>query len=472
MGRRNALGAPLSADLTLLNLASDPLGDAPVLPLGSLHLAATLEAAGYDVELRDIQLLPTAKNRYGAPNTASLRAAMETDAPVLGISVMSDRMAEAVFALRAFREDHPDTLILIGGAGPTEVAGPLLRRFPHIDAVARGEGEDTVVEAMARFRAGGRAALAGVAGLSVRLGEEVVEGPERPRIRDPDRLPWPERCRWDLSPYPDAALITARGCPYRCSFCSIVSLWGQTMGYRDIERVVDEIAWHQAMKPGAPVHIEDDTFTVHPRRVLDFCAALERRGLEVRWGCTARLDRVEEPLIQRMAAAGCRSLFLGIEAGSDEVRGQVLKRFSGREVFERVALLLRHLESVTCHYIWGYPFESLSDFYETFLHIGALAAMGARPRHSHLVPFPRAPLVAQHAGPPRFRERYPFPRLFLLDPAEPWLDEVRAAPEVFLPYFHLDTPNLEEKFAFVAEYARLERDAAPGRAAAMPPIPR
>lgn len=449
-------------DLTLVNMATDPVTGERVMPLGPLCLTAALEQAGFEVELRDVQLLDVARTPFGCLSFESLAEVFATDAPVLGVSVMSDRIAETLFALRLFKQRHPRTLVVLGGAGPTEVAEAILRAFPCIDAVARGEGEDTAVEMMRRLRASGyrREALAGVPGLSANVDGQLVIGPERERIRDVDRLPYPEGCTWDLSPYAGASLMSARGCPYRCTFCSIVELWGQTMGYRSVERVVDEIAWLRDQKPGAYVHIEDDTFTVHRRRVLAFCDELERRDVRVEWGCTGRIDTVDAELVERMHAAGCRSIFLGIESGADEVRARVLKRFASEEVFDTVDMLRRRL-AVTCHYIWGYPFESLAEFHETFLHIGYLQALGVTARHSHLVPFPRAPMIAeyiaQNRGTIRFRERYPFPRLFLLDPTEPYVDEVRANPAVFLPYFSVETPDEDAKFEFVAAFSQHER---------------
>lgn len=447
--------SPAAPDITLVNMCSDAVTGERVMPLGALHLVAALDEAGFAVELRDIQLMP----QVAGPAEA-IAEAFETDAPVLGVSLMSDRMPETIFALRMFKERHPDKVVLVGGAGPTEVAGPLVRAFPFIDGVARGEGEETLVEVMSLLRAGGRKKLAGriggVAGLTANVSGRFVEGPDRPRLRDVDRLPYPERCRWDLSPYADASLMTARGCPFRCSFCSIVALWGQTMAYRSVERVVDEIAWLAARKPGAYVHIEDDTFTVNRKRVVAICDEIRRRGIDVRWGCTARVDMIDEGLAEVMHGAGCRSLFLGIESGSDRVRDQVLKGFSSRDVMVRVEMLIRYFH-VTCHYIWGYPDETLSDFYETFLHVAHLSAMGVEARHSHLVPFPRSPLVREYTGALRFRASFPFPRLFLLDPKAPYVDEVRAHPEVFTPYFTLETPEEERKFAFVAEMSRFER---------------
>lgn len=441
----------MSADITLVNMAADPVRGERVMPLGALHLTAALEREGYGVDLRDVQLAEAPTD-----TVEGLADFFDTEAPVLGISLMSDRMASTVFALREVRARRPELTIVVGGAGPTEVAGPLLEAFDHIDAVARGEGEETLVAAMRALRESGQGALAGIGGLSTRVEDRVVHGPDRPRLRDVDSLAYPGGCRNDITPYQDVSLMTARGCPFRCSFCSIVALWGQRMSYRTVDSVAEEIAWLMEQRPGAFIHLEDDTFTVSRKRVVAFCDALDRRGLEVEWGCTGRVDMVDEALVARMAASGCRSMFLGIESGSDRLRAQVLKGFTSRDVFERVETLLKHVQ-VTAHYIWGYPSETLDDFYETLLHVGYLEAMGAQPRHSHFVPFPRAPLVQAYDGPLHFRTSYPFPRLFTLDPAAPWLGEVQAQPEVFLPYFSVHTPHEEEKFDVVAELGRVER---------------
>ena len=438
------------ADLTLVNLAGDPVTGEKVLPLGALAIATSLEAGGWTVELRDLQL-------SGQPATVEeLADACATDAPVLGLSLMSDRLPEAVMALQLVRQRQPETVIILGGAGPTYVAGPLMAAFDHIDAVVRGEGEVTVAELMTAVRSRGRKGLAGIAGVTARVDGEVVVGPERPRIADLDTLPWPEGAAWDPAPYDSVSLVTARGCPFHCSFCSVVAGWGRTVRRHSVQRVVDNIAWLLARKPGAFVHLEDDTFTLDRQRVLAFCEVLKAQLPGIEWGCTARLDGLDEALVTTMAEAGCRSMFLGIESGSDRVRAKVHKSFSSTEVIARIAMLTRYVQ-VTAHYIWGYPFETVDDLHETFLQIGYLAAMGVTARHSHLVPFPQSPLVQDATAELRFYEGYPFPRLFVVEPGAPWLDLVRAHPDVFTPWFALATPDDAARFDFVARYSRFER---------------
>lgn len=438
-------------DLTLVNLSGDPVTGEKVLPLGALAIKTALQGRGFAVELRDLQLLPAFPRDLPA-----LADTLGTDAPVLGLSLMSDRLPEALLALRLFKQRQPETFVVLGGAGPTEVAGPLLEAFPHVDAVVRGEGEETAPALLEALRRGGRADLGQIAGLSARVGGRVVHGPDRPRLRDLDALRAPEDSGWDLTPYDSLSVVTTRGCPFDCSFCSIVAGWGREVRRRSVARTADEIAWLAAAKPGAFLHIEDDTFTLDPKRVRALCAAISARTPALQWGCTARLDLIDEPTIAAMAAAGCRSVFVGVESGSDRVRAGVHKSFPSSLVFERVAMLLRHVE-VTCHYIWGYPDESFEELQETFLHIAHLTAMGATARHSHLVPFPRSPLVQRYRGRWQFRETYPFTRLFLLEPGVAWVDEVRTRPEVFAPWFSLETPEEQAKFAFVEAFGRFER---------------
>lgn len=437
------------SDIALVHFSVDKWTGRKLMPLGCLHLLATLRRAGFEVELRDVQFVQAI-----ADDTDRLAEFMEVDAPVLGVSVMADRLPLALLTLQKVRAARPDQILIMGGPGPSEVAPELLAAFPFVDAIAVGEGEDTIVDVMNGVRERGREGLAGIPGLWSRQGAEVVAPPARPRIRRLDDSAYPQWCDVDLAPYDVVSLVTARGCPHTCSFCSAPALWGPGSYRRTIPAVIDELRWLVERRPGVRVHIEDDTFTLSYRRVEAFCGAVLEAKLDIEWGGTARVGDVNPPLLQRMVDAGCGFLFMGIDAGDDALLDRLDKGATVAESIAAVELTAQYVE-LCAHAVWGYPFETLDQFYDTHLLMTYFKTFVYRVGMSHYVPFPKSPLVRDWSGALRPPRAFPFPRIVGLsaDPAEGRV--VRAHPEVFTPFFWFDTPEWETKFAFAAEYTRL-----------------
>ena len=448
------------SEVVLANLSIDAWGGRRVMPLGCLGLEAALVRAGIEVELRDVQLCPGP-----ARDAEALARFLDADAPVLGVSVMADRLPLAILALERLRARRPEQLTVLGGPGPTEVAEPLLRAFSHIDGVVVGEGEETLVELVRRFRERGRDGLSGIPGLWLRRAGQVARPPARRRIRDLDDLAYPRWSSVDLSRYDVVSLVTSRGCPHRCAFCSAGTIWGDRTCRRSIPNVVEELRWLTAARPGVHVHIEDDTFTLARARVTAFCEALAASGPSCEWGCTARVGDLDEPLLETMREAGCRFLFLGIEAGSDRLLASLGKKTTVKESLRAVRLAARFVE-VTAHAIWGYPAETLQDFFQTHLLMAYLRAVVSQVGMSHYVPFAGSPLVQGWSGALLPLQSYPFPRLVNLgtDPAERAL--VSHHPEIFLPFFALETPGWETKIDVARRFHELSRPTSlprPGR---------
>jgi len=182
-------------------------------PLGPLYIASALEELGVEVDFRDLQLDASAHGFSAEPLVRCLRGHAE----VVAISCFVDMLPVAVAATAQLHEERPDTLFLLGGPGPTASARRILEQYPWISGVVRGEGEETVQDWI-RFLRGRHDGP--VAGMAHRDAGAVVDGGERPRLRDLDALALPAYHLLDWSPYTHARVITTRGCSYRCSFAT------------------------------------------------------------------------------------------------------------------------------------------------------------------------------------------------------------------------------------------------------------
>jgi len=249
---------------------------------------------------------------------------------VLGLSVMGATLPIAIAIARLVRERAPDTCILFGGPGTGGVDERLIERFPCIDAVVRGEAEQTLPELLERLEHG--RGFEGVAGVTWRAHNgEVVREPDRPLLRDLNQLPPPA---WELLPplkhYKEITgelegltpIDSGRGCVFDCSFCSIGRYWNRRSRPLPALRLAEEVAAVADMPGGRTAYLCHDLFGADRAHALAFCDALEEKGVRVPWECRARLDHLDPELTRRMARAGCTRVLLGVESADPVVRAR------------------------------------------------------------------------------------------------------------------------------------------------------
>jgi anaerobic magnesium-protoporphyrin IX monomethyl ester cyclase len=364
-------------DITLVNMNllhivySDQVDREAHVPLGLLYLVSVLEERGYHVDLRDYQLL-TGENPFDVECTLAF---LEGSAPIVGFSCMANLLPYTLLVAQALKARYPEKIVVLGGTGPTAVEQAILREFA-VDVIVRGEGERTIVDLMNVL--GGGHDLRAVPGISFRSNGSVVESRPRPRIRDLDALPWPAYHRLDMAAYQGCGVVTSRGCPYRCTFCSVAPIWGHEAVLRSVESVVAEMQ-HLFETYGISMFLlQDEYFVSDKARMLSFCSALQSVGLPVNWKCFARINLVDEDMLCAMADAGCVHVRYGVESGSDAVLRQVAKGFTACQASEVIALSARIFPEVDAFFIWGFPFETMADFYKSVFQMVLFRSWGVR----------------------------------------------------------------------------------------------
>jgi hopanoid C-3 methylase len=290
-----------------------------VEPLGLEYIATALTARGHRTEVVDL--------RFGGTRLSSW--IRRTRPRVVGISAMHalefDRILETA---RAIRRVSPDTFILVGGHAAAAYPAPL--EDEAIDAICVDDGEE-VVPALADALDAGRP-VATVPALRLRTPEGWVTTSPLAARTSLDRVARPARELVErhrngyhcLLFKPVWLVETARGCPYRCNFCSVWQLYGRTFRERSIGAVVDDLA-----SVGDAVFIADDLFWNHPARSLELARALKRRGVFKRWLLvqtrTDVVSRHPELLEAWRPVAKDFDIFFGLEAASDEGLAHVVK---------------------------------------------------------------------------------------------------------------------------------------------------
>ncbi len=381
-------------DITIVNLSiAKNFGGKTVYmhnSAGVLLLVAALEKAGFSAGLKEYSL------EYGRPLEAELDnflSAVDLSPEIVGIGCHSVHMPFAVKAAEAVKRKFPGKTVVLGGPGPSGAARELVENFPFLDAVAVGESEETIVEIVR----GGRAGFAGVDGLVWRDGGQVRVNRPRRHVEDLSTLPMPAyHTPGFRGNYQIATVITSRGCPYRCGFCSLTDFDGRRVRYNSIPNVVAELRLLKEEYGFSDLFFVDPNFSVNRARTLELCRAIKAADLGLKWFCMTRTECVDPELLDAMAAAGCRTVFYGLDSGSEAVLGRI-KRGSGLEkALAAIEMSTRHIEIVEAGLIWGFPFETLEDFKRTLEVRERLEAAGCTAQLRWLEPYPATEIFSAH----------------------------------------------------------------------------
>jgi radical SAM superfamily enzyme YgiQ (UPF0313 family) len=428
--------------ITLVNLFQSSRQGERVLPLGCLWLRASLEAADIEVEIRDFQFV--GRELYNSP--ARLACELDDSHSLVGISTMADSLPLAVALARELKERQPDRQVVLGGWGPTTVARALVERFPWIDFVVRGEGEETLPALIECLAAGRQRELSDIAGLGGRVSGEPFFAPDRPPITDVAGLPEPRHDDLDLSAYSYYTTVTARGCPYQCKFCEIPTVESRRVRNRSVEAVVGELIRAHDQLGVEFVGFQDDIFFLNRKRVEAITQGLESAGVALRWAGFARAGQVRPDWLATLRERGLDHVTFGIEAGSDALLRGMAKALNVRVALEGIIKALSAV-AVRCFFLWGFPQEQLSDFFGTAQAVFHAELLGAHVEVGQVVPLAGSPLYLAHEAPLEYYDDYPFCRI-IKPPRDPELRQlVVEHPTVFPAFYAFPTPNREEKWA-------------------------
>jgi anaerobic magnesium-protoporphyrin IX monomethyl ester cyclase len=284
-------------------------------PLGLGYIASSLRSAGCSPELLDCTFLDREE---------ALKLALDAEADIVGIYSMITMREESLLFARHLRDSS--NLLIAGGPLPSSDPGAFLNDF---DIVVVGEGEQATVEILKAYESGSdfRSNLRSIKGIAYRRDGRVVLTPKRELENDLDKIAFPAR---DLFPnqmyidhwkrrsgYSVTTVITTRGCPFSCEFCSN-AVFGVSYRERSEQNVLDEV--EEALSLGYDrIHFADDVFTLSRKRLLNLCDEILTRGLDFSWECLGRVDSIDRATADAMKRSGCHRIFFGIESGDDSV---------------------------------------------------------------------------------------------------------------------------------------------------------
>ena len=336
--------------------SSDPFTS--LLPVGLLYLDAVLRRAGHEVTLANLSGVSWEK-----AGELLRRLAPE----LVGISQFTHNRTESLRLAALAKKRVPGCLVALGGPHATHCWQEQLERHPEVDAIVLGEGEQTLVE-LVEARQHGRD-LAAVAGLALRQGGRPLQTAPRAAIAELDLLPLPgedpgDTVGVDLRRQLEF-VITSRGCPASCLFCSSPLFWGRGVRFRSPASVVNELRLLKERYGLIYFSFRDDTFTANRGRVLEICRLIEEERLHILWNCQSRVNAVDEEMLAAMKRAGCECIQFGVESGSPEMLKALGKRILPADV-ERAAQAVRRVGiNLSVYLITGIPGEGEEDLKQT-----------------------------------------------------------------------------------------------------------
>ncbi len=443
------------ADITLLNLNmlfmryGEEIEREAHVPLGCLYLTRALEDAGYDVDFRDYQTAP-----FDDPfDMENLLSFLKNPAPVIGLSCMANLLPFTIMAIRAIKERYPGHTVVLGGVGSKDVEDKILRKFPWIDIVCRSEAERSGIELMKTLTEKGN--ISKVKGISYRDGAEIRHNPDCERIKNLNSIPFPAFHKIDLKKYAGYGMMTSRGCPYPCTFCSVAPVWNLESYSRSPKNIVDEMKFlHQ--EAGVDLFLFQDEFFVSGKKhVTDFCRELTNTGLGLEWKAFGRVNLMDEEMMKAMADCGCLELRFGIESGSEKILKMIKKGFTAKETLELIPRAIDIFPRVDTFYIWGFPFETIEDFNQTLFQMVSLRMMGARILPSMLSLLPQTELYKEWCQKvelefcpyllPEFvvtgHEVCRGGEIEIPEKYQEYFNLIKNNPDIFSGFFHIDLKN-------------------------------
>jgi magnesium-protoporphyrin IX monomethyl ester (oxidative) cyclase len=302
-------------------------------PLGLAYIAGYLEERGHKVVILDAVVLGRERTREADGMIRiglawkDISAIVKRSQPdVIGVSSLFSSQVNNTYRIaRIAKEYDRDVPVVVGGAHPSSVPHVVLNNH-DIDYVVIGEGEHTLSELLTRLEDSQR--LDDLDGLAYLENGIIRINPKRNFIQDLDDMPLPARHLLPMKLYvsgrgaelmrrPCTTMITSRGCPMRCIFCSIHSVWGWKWRGRSAEKVVDEIENLTSKFGIREIHFEDDNLTLSRKRISRICDLIMERGLDIKWTTPngVAIWTLDRSLLEKMKRSGCYSLSFGIESG-------------------------------------------------------------------------------------------------------------------------------------------------------------
>lgn len=429
--------------------------------LGLLALAAVAEATGHSVWIYDPKrLIRSGELRQDATLYEDAASALLAQSPdAVGFTTLGCSFLFAVNVAAILKNREPELPILLGGPHATMLHRQILDRYRQFDVVVRHEADEIFPAVLDHLDRRQFDQIPGISWRELGRGDRLFFNEGKPKVEDLDTLPL--GC-YDHYPIAELGLSllrieAGRGCPFHCTFCSTAGFFQRSFRVKSAGRLVRELDLLHSRYGFSDFKLDHDMFTVNRRKVIEFCDAV--RGRDYRWRASARVDCVDEELLERMAASGCVHLYFGIETGSKRMQEICQKRLDLDLVEPTLAIADRLGIETTASFITGYPEELEQDQDDTLDLLGRSFHRTCLVQLHMLAPEPGTPMYAQlgdrieYDG---YGGRY---NAELVGPGDE--RQVLDNPDIFQTYYFYPAQMPRARYIFAVEAVDLLRRAGP-----------
>ena len=342
-------------------------GVASFPPLGILYLAAFLREDGVELSVLD----QSSKN---FTTEEVVKWISKEDPDILGLSAISSSGRTAATISKRAKELKPNIVTVMGNMYASLNPDRVLKKYPSVDIVVRGEGERTTADLVNKIENNGD--LREVNGITFRKDGTTISTPDRPLIDDLDSIPFPARELIDseyhctiaganAAPRKFTSFLSSRGCVYRCRFCSCSQFAKNRWRARSVKNTIEELGKLEG-DGYRQIIFTDDSFTTNKKRVIDICQEMRRERMDLEFICEGRVDNCSHEMFSEMAKAGCKMLYFGIENANQRILDYYRKQTTPQQS-ENAVRTARNagIDVIVGSFIAGAPDETRDEITNT-----------------------------------------------------------------------------------------------------------
>lgn len=334
------------------------------IPIGIISLCTILKKNNISSEIVDFNILNQSEiisnKDFIECNIESFgNYILKREFSIISFYTMANSYHISIALAKYIKLKSKSITIIFAGPQATVCAEDTLRSFPFIDLVARGEGELTICEIINSVLNNNYSLCPNI---TYKENNKIITNSDYPLIENMDELPLLD---YEFVPYvknfESMPIEVGRGCPFSCKFCSTKNFWQRQYRLKSNDRIISEVKLIIETYNIRKFNFEHDSLTANRERIFSFCNAIIKNKLNISWGCSSRVDVLDEELIILLKESGCNKIFMGIETGSPRMQKVINKNLKLDKTLEVIFLLKKYKIDGIFSFIYGFPDESMDD---------------------------------------------------------------------------------------------------------------